>query len=526
MAGFLWRAPGYDPVRGQEGKSMKIVRNIGVFMLLAALGGMAAQASGGSGQAGAAPGDWRQAGAAYDKGDCATVLKLVAPRLAASARPDNAALRLEIGYDLAASCSARLGKPDDAYRYVKAATALESASDWAWRFRLALDLEKDRLEPAVATVEAMTEGRGRALNATPLRWLYSLSSKLKEQHQDGLRRRLLKILTDSGFSPDEVMSGVDGFRQSYAELLLADGDKAGATALVREIGAPWTVTEMSFDTRFAGILPADLDLRAVVERDLAKARDIMRTHPELLAPVIAVAQDLRQLDRPQEALDVLDIVRNTIGSDGGSGKGFTDADEQMNWWWDGLARTYAMLGRYDDMVIALQTGANKKEGEAANVSQIINLAQMQTRFGKPREALKTLAVFDTREERSMSPYGAMEMRFARGCANVKAGRKDAVAADLAYLKAHDSDHSEALSNMLLCMDDLDGAAASIIQRLSDPERRAFTLRQISDYDTPPVAVPPDPLLVALAKVKARPDVIAAIARAGRTQRIHLQPSEM
>lgn len=500
---------------------MTAIRMIGLFAALTALGAPAAAAGTARQSAAvpAAPDPWQQAGEAYDKGDCATALTLLAPRLKAGG--EVAEKTLAFGYDMAASCAYRAGQQDDAYRYAIAGTALDAASDWLWRFRLILDLERGRLAPAVATIEAMTQGRGRALNTTPIRWLYSLSAKLKDQHQDDLRRRLLRIMADPSFSPEEPFGTADSFRWSYAELLLADGDKAGATALVREIADPSILSELSFDPRFAPMLPAGFDLRAAVERSLASARDIMRAHPEMVEPINQVAMRLRQLGKPQEALAVQETARAAIAR----ADGFTDAEDQANWWWDGLSRTYAMLGRYDEMVAAMAAGAGKKELGEINVSQVINLAEAQLRFGKAEEALKTLAVFDV-PGRSMSPYGEMEMRFARGCANALAGRKDAVATDLAYLHAHDADHREALSDLLLCMGDLDGAAIALVRQLEDPERRAFTLAQLSEYDAPPVAVPPDPIRANLARVKARPELKAAIARAGGTRRIHLQPTEL
>ncbi len=76
------------------------------------------------------------------------------------------------------------------------------------------------------------------------------------------------------------------------------------------------------------------------------------------------------------------------------------------------------------------------------------------------------------------------------------------------------------------MDDLDGAAATIIRQLEDPDRRTAALVDLSDFDDPPAVLPVDPIEVNLKKVKARPDVQAAIARAGGTRRIHLQNEEL
>jgi hypothetical protein len=502
---------------------MKSAMCLGLLVMLAGFGG-ASQAQAPKGAPHTPPADlhaWQKIGEAFDKNDCATVLAMVAPQLKVPANDPGAAKLRAIGYDMAASCAVRTGKKDMAYRYAMDGTALDDASDWIWRFRFGVELEDGHFGPALTTIEAMTQGRGAALNAVPVRWMYEFSNKLKAGHQDDLRRRLLKILTDPSYAPDEVFGTVDGFRQSYAEILYGAGDKDGAAALIREIDDPSDLEELSFDPRFRPMLPSDFDLRASVERSLAAARTAMSRHPELVEPITMVAMRLRQLGRPQEALAVLEPARATILREGG----FADADDKANWWWDGVARTQAALGHYDEMVAAMRSGAEAKEYGEINVSQVINLAEAQVHFGKPEDALKTLAVFDG-GKRSVSPYGEMEMRFARGCANALAGKKDALALDLAYARAHNADHREALSDLLLCIGDLDGAAAAFAGRLEDPEQRTAALIQLSDYDAPPVSIPADPVNANLEKLKARPDMKAAIARAGGIRRIHLQRDEL
>jgi len=65
---------------------------------------------------------------------------------------------------------------------------------------------------------------------------------------------------------------------------------------------------------------------------------------------------------------------------------------------------------------------------------------------------------------------------------------------------------------------MDGAAAATIRRLDDPERRAGALLQLSDYDPPPANGSHDPIDLRLGDLKHRPDVRAAIGRAGGTRR--------
>ena len=424
---------------------------------------------------------------------------------------------LAFGYDMAASCADRTGKADLAYRYTLDGTALNEGSDWIWRYRLVLEFEKDRFEPALTTIESMAKTRPAAFNGVPIQLLAELSRKLKNGHQDALRRRLLNEVLEKGYRPEEMFSTLDHFRQDYAGILYEAGDKVGAAAQIHRIEDPEVANEVSFDIRFRPMLGADFDARASVERDLAKARALMAQHPDLLEPILQVTRRLRQLGKPVESLAVLEAARPRIAGTGA----FTDAATQTNWWWDGLSSSYTMLGKYDEAVASMRAGADAQEREGLNVSQMINLSELQNQFGKPEEALITLAPFAA-AKRPVSPYGEMALRGNRTCANMRAGNKDAVAADLAYVQAHDADNRYALTYVQLCLGDLDGAAASIIRQLADPDRRTAALVDLSDYDDPPVELPVDPVEAARKKVKARADVQAAIAQAGGTRRIHLQ----
>lgn len=464
---------------------------------------------------------WAKAAAAYDRGDCASTMKVLEPRLKVPLATKIPEKILAMGYEMAVGCAVRSGDGDGAYRYAVEDTALNDASDQIWRFRLLTELQKRQDIPAVATVEALTQGRTAVLNGTSMRWLVDLSQGLKDRHQDDARRRLLKALLENGYTPDDPFERVDLFRQQYAEILYAAGDKAGAAAQIQEIDEPYLANRISFDARFRSMLPASFDVRASVERRLDEARSLMRRHPDRLAPIVQAAIRLRQLGRPGEALAVLETARPLVEREGA----FTDASTQLNWWWDGIASSHAMLGQYDQAVAAMASGAGAQEQGGINVSQLINLAGVQTKFGKPELALATLAPFDV-AKRPVSPFGEMALRSARGCANILAGRKEAAAADLAYARAHEIDGRRALAEIQLCMADLDGAAATIIRQLEDPDRRTATLVDLSDFDDPPVVLPADPIEENLKKVKARPDVQAAVARAGGTRRIHLQNQEL
>ena len=463
---------------------------------------------------------WQQASEAFSNGDCATVLRLIAPRLKNPVPQVDTDQLLSAGYELATICAWRGEDKDLAHRFTLEATTLGLASDPVWRMRVALELQEGTDAVAVSTIEAMAQGHNAVLNTVPVQWFSQFWRKLKQGHQDDLRRRLLAALIEKGYAPEEPLASIDHFRQDYAEMLYAAGDKAGAAAQVRKIEEPSTAIEIGFDTRFRPMLAADFDPRAGVERGVARARVAMAQHPDLIKPIAEAARLLLKLGRPQEALAVLETGRARIGSK----EGFTDESTQTNWWWNELSESYAMLGRFDDAVAAMRVGSDAGEQGGLNVSQMINLADMQIEFGKPALALETLMPFSM-AKRPLSAYGELALREARGCANALAGHPDAVIEDIAFVRAHDADNRFALISLELCMGDLEGAAASIIRQLGDSDQRTAVLVDLSDYDAPPVKLPDNPEELNREKVKARADVQAAIARAGGTRRIYLQRGE-
>jgi tetratricopeptide (TPR) repeat protein len=458
--------------------------------------------------------------AAVTRDDCAEVIRLGAPIADAGARaglPADAEAEIQ---EVVASCEWRAGTTDAAYRHALRGTTLDEASEWLWRSRLALELTAKRYEDAVATIEAMSRGRGAALNSIDLGWMHLLNRELRDSHKTPARKRLLAVLASDAYAPDQAYGPLESYRLEYARLLAEEGDKAAAAAQVRRLQSRHGISGALFDSRLREWVDPGVDLRSAAETALARYKEAAALYPDRLGPLVMAASELRSLGRPQEAVALLDVARGRIDDPAG----FEDREEQLNWWWDELGRTYHQLGRYEEMVDAFRKGAAIAES-GKNVSQVINLAEAQNSFGRGEDALKTLAVFSD-PERSTSPYGAMEMRFARGCAYAVAGRPSEAAADLAFARAHEKDHPEALADLLLCLGDMDGAAAAFIRRLEDPERRADALLQLSDYDAPPVARPPHPVESRLPALKQRPDVQAAIAKAGGIRRIRLQRGEL
>lgn len=459
-------------------------------------------------------------GAAYQARDCKTVVNLGAPLLDRSGGTGLGSDAEAALYDVVVDCEAQLKAFEAAYAHALRATALDESSDYLWRVRLGGELQLKNYRAAVATVEAMSQGRGAALNAMPMAWLWRLDSELKKD-EPGYRRRLLAVLAQDAYAPRELYEPADGFRLAYAKLLAEAGEREAARATVERLEMPYALQRAMLDPALRPFVPAAVDLRAETEKALLRYREAIARHPDRIAPLTEAAAALRQLGRPQEAVQLLRTVSERIDDP----KAFEDRDERINWYWDAVGRSEAALGHYDEAVAAFRKGAGATEDGTPNVSQVINLAFFQATSLRGDEALKTLAVFDD-PGRQASPYGYMEMRLARGCAHAVVDHQAEAKADLDYMRAREADHPEALSNLLLCLNDIEGAAASFIRRLDQEDQRIGALAQLSDYDPPPAPNPRNPIESRLPAVKARADVQAAIARAGGIRRFPLQRGEL
>lgn len=457
--------------------------------------------------------------AAGEANDCAKVMKLGDALLAE--RQGKLPTNLEVGLQTAvAECAYAKGAKEVAYRHAVDGTRLDTSPDELWRLRLFLEMDAKRYPAAVVTAEAMSQGRGAALNSVPMSWFYRLNKEMKAAGLKGERKRLLTVLAADSYVPIESTGDAQGLHFTYAELLADEGETEPARAILATITDPRLLTDALFQPRLAALLPRDLNIRVAAESALVRDRAVADRHPERLDPLIQVSQDLRRLGRPQEALALLQPALARAGEK----DAFADASGKLPWLWDEIGRANESLGRYDEAVKAYSTGASVDEQGEPNVSQVINLAQLQVRFGHPQDALKTLAVFED-PKRKASPYGLLEMRLARGCANAAIGRNDAAAADLVYAEAHKADHPDALGYLYLCLGKMDQAAAFFIGGLEDPDKRSRMLRLLSDYDPPPVPIPPA-FGGKIETLKARSDVKAAIAKAGGARRIPLQEDDL
>jgi tetratricopeptide (TPR) repeat protein len=229
--------------------------------------------------------------------------------------------------------------------------------------------------------------------------------------------------------------------------------------------------------------------------------------------VLDVAQALRVLGRNQEALDLLDRVVAQAQTPDAQAQ-FDDIADQLNWLLNEKAYALYELNRPEEARTAFGLSIAVGEDGQWSVSQVINFASMLQAEGRSADALEVVQTVG-----EASPYGRMWVAAVRACAAGNLGRAELRREALAYLREHERDNAAARANALLCVNDLDEAAALYIRRLANPAEREDALLALQTYRRPPrPALPQESLLHArLEQVRGRPDVLAAVAAVGRIE---------
>lgn len=400
---------------------------------------------------------------------------------------------------------------DDARRLLSAATAFDEASADIWRACADVSVTvSDHAEAARCVTQLLRRWPENATNLDEY-FVFGIAEGLGESGNVAAHLAMLEALFDTGWSSDRFI--IDNHWMRLVELLLGDGRVAKAGDVAARIDYARTIVSMRIDRRFdaiAALRPGVFDVDAALARTDRKDSERMARLPGKLAPVMLRHGNLMHAGRYREVLEGADRVIASV-RDGSAT--FEDLDAMYPWILNQRSDALAALGEWDDAVHAMEQGARRPTEEGGlNVSQIINLAQLYIRVGRPDDALATVA-----EIGAMSAYGRMLHERVRLQAAVALRDRTMTTASLEALRAQRDEDADAWQTALIAAGDLDAAADLLVQRLRDAPSRSDALLDVQDWKPKARTRWDRTQARRWRQVLARPAVRAAVREVGRSE---------
>lgn len=456
-----------------------------------------------------------EAGADLEKGDRAHARDVLerawrSPAFAKAAPDMQHAVLLMIG-----------GLATEAKDWAGAKAALVPASEMAmadaidWQARLEVAAHAGDKEEGVYAVTVLAQRFPSALSEVSddaMTYWHGAARLLPDG--EAKQFALTDALFKAKWTPQDPFADLSSLRMTYALGLIRHDRLAEARAVARAAIDPDSRIMMRADKRYDPLGDRDaLSPKAGALARQAEVEALLPKHPDLLSGQIAKAEALLALHRPKDALAAIEaaLARANAAPDV-----FIDQASKLGWAYN--VRNFALegVGRRDDAVEALAAGARTPEHGRPNVNQTLNLAIAQVRNAQPKAALTTVG--SVRLD-LMSPYGRAVALQARVCAQAALNQRDEALAGLQDLRSIGDEAKNNTLVALLCLGDLDGAAALVIERLKSETLRAQTLLMLQV--DPPLDFPSSYDLDRRAKLDAlrqRPDVLAAVEPVGRIER--------
>ncbi|MGA7710992.1 MAG: hypothetical protein WCA81_03760 [Rhizomicrobium sp.] len=421
-------------------------------------------------------------------------------------------------------------KDDETARQaIRRACSYAQAAGGDWRLRFSIAARRHDDDDSVTSFTTLAEKWPAELADFYDQTIFFVSHKATTLPAGKERQaKLLRALFAIQWKPtDDASDGADYLWLDLIRFDLKWGDQTQIAKLAAVITNPNVITTMRIEKQFDAITTADparFDLANAYVQALARAQARMSAHPELLDAVYDVANYFVRMDRPSEALALLDEALARIRRAGTGKPPFSDVEDKLNWIYDIRARALLSLDRVDEGVAQFAQAARLSEHGTPNVSQTINLADAYYLLGRPKDTLAALADF----KGNTSPFGQMQFEEARACAYAQLNDAENLTKSMAYIDAHTADAPGVKLDVSICAGDLDGAAKTAITQLGDPELVSPTLLSLQIYAKPHLvheSAFKRTLDARWDALRARTDVLAAVANVGRIEHLPVVDEE-
>ena len=359
------------------------------------------------------------------------------------------------------------------------------ARDWFTRMRAATSAADPR--DAVLALTALAQRWPQVLARLQV---YGPIEQVVRNSLDGVpdaeRYELLAALHKIKFL-DEPRAAGEWWRE-FTLLQLARGERMSAAQTLARISDPYVIISIEADRRFDALRAEPnilVSVHQAAEESIQSELRYAQLTPDRLEPMNHLAAILINCVRAQQALSVTDAAIEQLDQHGRGA--WSDYDLEYPDILNNRANALYSLGRYQAAVTQLDAASRLGAHPDANVSQLINLAEMYNDLEQPREAEQTLARVAPAE---LSAFGVMQMQKEKLRAALGLHDDKGAALALEFLRSHRQDALGAYQEALLYTHRDDEGAALLITRLREPRLRSAALMAVQTYaeDAEPASV--------------------------------------
>lgn len=327
------------------------------------------------------------------------------------------------------------------------------------------------------------------------------------------RVRLAEALVRIGWPGPQARGTADFVRSILVEDRLARGEPQAAADFAAGIVTPNTLLGMLVQPRFDPVVAPGRERLAVLQEALAAndraTAEALAAAPEHHRRLLDRLQHLRSVGRDEEALALLAPHIADAGATAATG-------EDGMWLINEAAYALTALGRAEEGLALMARASELPLAEYPYAISIsINYAELLSQAGQPEAALRHALRLQREAGDFASDYGEMWISAWIACSLAQLGRAAEAAPQIARMRPLADVNGAALTMAHLCLDDEDAAAALVVDRMEGDDPGAAILA-LQDYALSRGIAQAGPLQQRLLALRERPDVRAALQRAGRT----------